>query len=427
MGKIVNRSQIADGVFFTAIYDDKFKGNGISVNFVVPLCNETASKYAVLPFMLRKGFRSCPDSAQFSRLLNSMYGASCSFSVTKAGDDQILSLLIEGIDDRYTIGNEKITCELAKILCSLVLDPVIEDGAFSQKLFENEKKSLIDAIKAELNDKVALASQKCQQTMFEGHSAAIGKYGSLESAQALDCREVFDAYNDLLSHAKIEIIFSGSGDSEGAKEIFSSAFTSCVERKKVYDTGSRAVSGFGGIKEKTEEYSINQAKLSLGFTTECSVGDEDEMAMNFMCALFGGTPFSKLFLNVREKLSLCYYCSASFDKFKGAIFVNSGVESENREKAQSEILSQLESIQNGDITDDEIENTRKLLKNACTSVSDDMMRIMLYYIARLCTGRFSSPEEDIEAYSKVGREDIINAARKVKLNTVYFMAPKGEN
>jgi len=426
MSTKVNRSQIADNIHFTEIRDPKFKGNCISVTFVAPLSEETAAKYAILPALLTRGYRECPDSAQFNRLLNSFYGADCSCSVTKAGDDQLLSLFISGIDDKFTLSNEPITLELSKILCSLILDPVIEDGSFSKKTFETEKKSLINSIKAELNDKVALASQRCQQTMFETHSAAIGKYGSLKSAQALDCREVFDAYNELLSRAKIEIIFSGCGDSAAALEIFSSAFTSSIQRQKVFETGSRKVSSFGGIKEKTEYYSIAQAKLSLGLTTDTVLGDEGEVAMNFMCALFGGTPFSKLFLNVREKMSLCYYCSSSYDKFKGAIFINSGIESENKQKAQSEILKQLESIQNGEITDEEIENTKKLLANACTSVSDDMIRIMHFYIARLCTGRFTSPDDEKAAYASITREDIINAARKVKLNTVYFMAPKEE-
>lgn len=422
----VNRQKISDSVYFTEIRDSKFKGNCISVTFVAPLSEETAAKYAILPAMLTRGYRECPDSAQFNRLLNKFYGAECNCSVAKAGDDQLLSIFISGIDDRFTLENEPITLELSKILCSLILDPVIENGSFSKKIFETEKKFLINTIKAELNDKVAFASQRCQQIMFEGHPASTGKHGSLEAAEALDCREVFDAYNELLERAKIEIVFSGCGDSEAAKEIFTSAFTSSAEREKTFETGSRAVSGFGGIKEKTEYYSIAQAKLSLGFTCQSVVGDEDEMAMNFMCALLGGTPFSKLFLNVREKLSLCYYCSAAYDKFKGAIFINSGIEKENRERAQSEILKQLEAIQNGEITDEEIENTKKLLKNACTSVSDDMIKIMHYYIARLCTGRFTSPQDDLDAYNNVTREDIINAARKVALNTVYFMAPKEE-
>ena len=426
MSTSVNRSQIADGIYFTEIQDSKFKGNCISVSFVAPLCSDTASKYAILPSILTRGFRQCPDNAQFNRLLNKMYGAACHFSVTKAGDDQLLSIFIAGLDDRFTLQNEPITAEISKILCSIILDPVIENGSFPEKTFETEKKSLINAIKAELNDKVALASNKCQQLMFENSAAAIGKLGSLESAEGLECREVFDAYNDLLEGAKIEIIFSGCGDSGAAKEIFSSAFTSSIERGELFKTGSRPILTFGSIKDKTEFYNIAQAKLSLGLTTETVAGDEDEMAMNFMCALLGGTPFSKLFLNVREKLSLCYYCSSSYDKFKGAIIINSGIENENKEKAQTEILNQLESIQNGEITDDEIENTKKLLANACTSVSDDMMRIMHYYIARLCTGRFSSPKDDLESYSKISREDIINAARKVKLNTVYFMSPKGE-
>lgn len=422
----VKRTQISEGIYFTEINDKKFKNNRISVTLVSPLSEETAASYAVLPFILRKGYRQCPDAAEFSRLLNGLYGATCDYNVRKAGDDQLLTLSISAIDDRFTLGGEAITAEISKILCSLILDPVIEDGAFCRKTFETEKQSLIDSIKAELNDKVALAAARCQQIMFEGHPAAISRWGTLERAEALTCREVFDAYNELLRKARIEIIFTGSGNGEIAREIFTSAFTASAEREKPFEIGSRAVIPSAGIKESTEHYNISQGKLSMGFTCQSAIGDSDEAAMNFMCIMLGGAPFSKLFLNVREKLSLCYYCSASYDHFKGTICVNSGIETQNREKAQTEILRQLEALQNGELSEDEIANTKRLLTNVYTGISDGISRIEQFFLTRLIYGKDSTPETELAAYNELTAEDIINAARKVSLDTVYFMAPKEE-
>ncbi|MEE1280288.1 MAG: insulinase family protein, partial [Oscillospiraceae bacterium] len=305
-----NRSLISDGIYFTEIRNKKFKNNRISVTLAAPLSEETAASYAVLPFILRKGFRSCPDAAQFSRLLSSLYGANCDYDIRKAGDIQLLTLSISAIDDRFSLEGENITAEISKILCSLLLDPVIEGGAFSKKTFETEKQALIDSIKAELNDKISLAKAKCQQLMFEGHPAAMSKYGTLESAKALDRRDVFDAYNTLLKKARIEIMFTGSGDAASAKEIFTSSFLSSAEREKPFEISSCIKSPAREIRQFTERYSITQSKLSLGFTCSTKIGDEDEAAMKAMSVILGGAPFSKLFLNVREKLSLCYYCSA---------------------------------------------------------------------------------------------------------------------
>ena len=426
MGLDINRERICEGVYFTQIRDSKFKNNRISVTLVAPLCEKTAASYAVLPFILRKGFRACPDPAEFSRLLSSLYGAACDWGVRKAGDDQMLTISISAIDDRFTLNNEKITAEISKILCSLILDPVIEDGCFPAASFETEKQSLIDSIKAELNDKIALASARCQQIMLEGHSAALSRYGSLESAEALKCEEVFDAYNELLKKARIEILFTGSGDSECAKDIFSSSFSSSAEREKPFETGSRVFKPFGGIKDVTEQYSITQSKLSLGFSCSTVIGDEDESAMEVMRIIFGGAPFSKLFLNVREKHSLCYYCSAAYDRFKGTILVNSGIEEQNLEKAKTEILRQLEDMQNGEISDTEIENAKKLIRNIYTGISDAISKTEQYFLPRLIAGKDTSPERELEALCAVTKEDIINAARKVSLNTVYFMRPREE-
>ena len=423
----INRERISDGVYFTQIRDSKFKTNRISVTLVAPLSDKTAASYAILPFILRKGFRACPDPAEFSRLLSSLYGASCDWGVKKAGDDQMLTISISAIDDRFTLNNEKITAEISKILCSLILDPVIEDGCFPTASFETEKQSLIDSIKAELNDKVALASARCQQIMLEGHPAAISRFGSLESAESLDCEEVFDAYNELLKKARIEILFIGSGDSECAKEIFASSFSASAEREKPFEIGSSCFKPFGGINDEREGFSISQGKLSMGFSCSTVIGDEDESAMEVMRIILGGAPFSKLFLNVREKHSLCYYCSATYDRFKGTILINSGIEKENLEKAKTEILRQLEDMQNGEISDTEIENAKKLIANVYTGISDGISKIEAFFLPRLIAGKDTSPEKELSSLCSVTKEDIINAARKVSLNTVYFMSPKEEN
>ena len=422
----LSRTAISDGIYFTEVRSEKFKANRISVTLAAPLSEDTASQFAVLPFILRKGFRAYPDAAQFSRLLNSLYGASCDFDVRKAGDTQLLSLSIVAIDDKYAFSGENITAEVSKILCSLLLDPVIEGGAFSEKTFETEKQALIDTIKAELNDKVSLAKSRCAEVMYEGHSAAISRYGSLECAENLDRRDVFDAYNLLLKKARIEIIFTGCGDSAAAKEIFTSSFLSSSEREKPYEITSEIKRKSQDITKKTEEFNITQGKLSLGFTCDTATNDDGEAAMNVMTVILGGAPFSKLFLNVREKLSLCYYCSAAYDHFKGAIFVNSGIETENREKAQAEILAQLEAIQNGDVSDEDIENARKLYTNIYTGISDSIGKIEGFLLPRLISDNETTPEKELEKLLAVSKEDIIEAAQKVSLDTIYFMSPKEE-
>jgi len=149
--------------------------------------------------------------------------------------------------------------------------------------------------------------------------------------------------------------------------------------------------------------------------------------MQVMCTILGGAPFSKLFLNVREKMSLCYYCSAAYDKLKNIIIINSGIEEKNREKAETEIMNQLKAIQTGDLSDDELENARKLYTNIYTGIEDSISRIEGYFLTRLLCGNDITPAEELKRLLSVSKEDVINAARKVWLNTTYFMAPKKED
>ena len=420
------RQQILDGIYFTEVKNDKFTSNRISVNLVAPLSLDTASAYALLPLILKKGYRECPDFSSFNRALNMLYGAAVDGDVKTFGDCQIITLSIATINDKFTIDNEEVSLEAAKILSSLVLDPVIENGFFKESVYETEKQFLIDSIKAELNDKGSLALSKCKQIMCSGEPYSISCHGTLETAESLSLTDVFDHYNTLLQTAHIEIMFAGSGNADAVREVMFSSFSSCIEREKPFEIKTKIKKPSDQIKRVTERYRIVQSKLSMGFSVENPESEKEKHALRYAVALLGGTPFSKLFLNVREKLSLCYYCSASFDSIKNVMFVNSGVEEKNKNKAEEEILNQLSILKSGDISDDEFLNTRKLLNNVLTSTEDSISKLERYFLARIFSGEIITPEKELEIINSLTREDIISAANKIKLDTVYFMAPKEE-
>ena len=82
--------------------------------------------------------------------------------------------------------------------------------------------------------------------------------------------------------------------------------------------------------------------------------DPDYTAMVLANCILGGSPFSKLFMNVREKQSLCYYCAARHDTPKNVMFVQSGVETKDLDRTEEAILKELNDMKKGNITDDEI-------------------------------------------------------------------------
>ena len=148
MSNSFQREQLCDGVHFSSVTDPKFKHNRITANLVIPLDRETVTDNAVVPFLLRKGCRSCPDFTRLNRKLYELYGASLACDVTKYGSCQSLDLSIYGVDDRFTLGGEEMVRPCAQLLTDILLDPAFVDGVFPEKDVELERQQIIDVLEA---------------------------------------------------------------------------------------------------------------------------------------------------------------------------------------------------------------------------------------------------------------------------------------
>ena len=423
MNKRFTREELAPGVSFSSIRDPKFKHNTISVNFIVPLDAETASGYALLPALLRKGSRKCPDFTLLEQTLCDLYGASLSGDVTKYGEHQILSASITSIDDSYTLEGEEISGRCADLLADMVLDPNIQDGAFPQEDFRLEQQYLIDTIEAEINEKRSYALQQCRSAMCAGTRLAVSRYGTVEDARALTPASSAEDYRRLIDTARVEILFVGCGDPGSARKKFRARFVG-LERHPASFTPQPLVEKAGEVKSLEERMEIAQSKLVLGMRAGDVSTRQRQDAVKVMAALYGGTPFSRLFVNVREKLSLCYYCSARFDSPTGIITVDIGVEKENRQKAQEAILRELKAIAEGQFSDEELASTKLTLANSLKAVGDSLSAIESWYLTQILRGREESPEEELAALERVDRAQVEGAAAGVTLDTVYFLTSK---
>ena len=137
---------------------------------------------------------------------------------------------------------------------------------------------------------------------------------------------------------------------------------------------------------------MTKGKLALGFRTRgACVWEEDNPALLVFNALYGGTPTSKLFLNVREKLSLCYFASSMLEKFKGVMVVSSGIEFRNYEKAKAEILAQLDNCRTGAFEDWELEGARRAVISALRATMDAQGRLEDYWMGQAVAGREAPP------------------------------------
>ncbi len=417
---LVTRTQLAGGVFLTHLPAKKFKTNLLSAQFVVPLRWETASANALIAAILRRGTASCPDMGALAARLDQLYGARIDYTVRKKGEAQCVGFVASLIDDCFAPGGERLLEPAAALLGELICRPVTRDGLFLKEYFESEKTNLIDAIRSILNDKRSYADSRLLQEMCTGEPYGVPRLGNEQITAALHPQLLFDAYRDLISTSRLEIFYSGSAERPRVEDALRAALAD-LPRKAPAPLPELAPHV---LPEEprfiTERLDVTQGKLGMGF----SCASADAAALLLGNTLFGGSSNSKLFLNVREKLSLCYYASSLFHRQKGLITVSSGIEFENYQKACGEILTQLEAVQTGELEAWELEAARSTLLNAYASMGDSQGKLENFFLGQAATGRDETPEMLAEQIRAVAPERIFEAMSTVKLDTVYFLQGK---
>lgn len=414
------RREIGKDIFFSSITDSRFKFNMISVNFLVPLSEETASEYALVSRLFDKGCDRYPAFAELNAKLSSLYAANLNGSVTSFGDSQILTVCIDYIDNKYALANEKIEEEAVEIFLDCLLSPRLENGIFPEKTVSLEKSILIDDIESEINDRQAYANYRTNRILYKGEPAEVRSIGSVEQAKRITPLTAYNAYKRLLKNARMEIVCAGCSDFKTAEKAISKAFTKIsAERGEIFKCSAMK----SPLKEKPrytyEEMPVTQSKIAMGFKTGC----ENYPALYIMSAVYGGIPTSKLAMNVREKLSLCYYCWSSVDRYKGALWVTSGVDKENIEKTTEEIKKQLEAMKNGDFSEEDIEQAKLYRKDGLLSYNDSYKHMAAWYLICIYNDDIKSPEEAIKESNRVTKEEVIEAAKSIELDTVYALIP----
>ncbi len=418
-----HRQIIAEGVAFSAVHDPKFKHNRLSVSLLMPLEEGKLSDRAIVPYILRQGTRKYPNFTKLNERLSDLYGASLEANVDKFGNYQMLNLGMVGIDSRFAFEGEDMVKELAVLLADILLDPAMENGAFSSKETQLEKDYLKDTIEAEINDKRSYALMRCKNIMCEGETLALSKLGTVEEVAAITPESAYKAYKELLSKAQIEIMFCGCGEPQAACEEFKQRFAAMERKPITVDVKTCRKLPVSKEKDITEAMDVKQGKLVLALHTDVDGTIEERTASRVAIALLGGTATSLLHMNVREKLSLCYYCAARLDTATGIVLIDSGVEAENCDKTKDACLEQIEKMKKGDFDENTLLETQLFFKTAYRATSDSLGALENWYLTRTLLGNEESMEESMEQCQNVTKEQIIAAANKLKLDTVYRLVP----
>ena len=416
----MTRTKLADGVYLTYLPARKFKTSLLSAQFVTPLRKETASAYALLPAVLRRGTVSYPDMGVMASYLDQMYGARVDYTIRKKGENQCVGFVASMIDDSYALGGEKLLEPVAALLGELICEPVTKHGRFIPAYFESEKTNLTDAIRSLINDKREYADSRLLREMCAGEPYGISRLGDEESVEKLQPKKLYSLYKELIATSRLELFYSGTASLKRVEQALLSAFAT-LPRDVVQEIAiPQEHIARTEVLRIEDAMDVTQGKLGMGF----SCGSDDTAALLMGNTLFGGSSNSKLFLNVREKLSLCYYASSLYHRQKGLITVSSGIEFENFQKAYDEIMAQLDAVCRGDLEDWELEGAKSTLLNAYASMGDSQGKLENFYLGQAATGQSETSEELAQQVRDVTPERIFSAMETVKLDTVYFLKGK---
>ena len=416
--------RLCAGVESLTLPDARFKTAQITVGLFLPLSRDTVEEYAILPRLLTRACAAYPDFTTLNRRLNELYGASVTGQTMRVGEAQLLLLTAEATADRYALHGEAVTASCAQLLCEMLFRPALENGAFRREDVETERRCLAEDVRAQINDKRWYARRRAEELLCPDEAYGIGQFGSAEVIEQLTPERVTAAWRRMLQCATVRVMLQSDGAMPQVEEAFRRGFSE-VEGRAPVPCVTDTTTHLPELRRHTERMAINQSKLVMGFRTGCAEPHKDVAATRLMNAVLGGTPSSLLFRNVREKLSLCYYCSSAYDRMKGLLLVQSGVDEANAARAEEEILRQVEALASGDFTEDDLEAARRCVTQSFESVGDSQSALAAWYITQTLLLQQSEPSDIRYAVETVDREAVIRAAKRLRCECVYLLAQEG--
>ncbi len=420
---------IKPNIDLNMIQTDKFKMSRLSFSFIYE-AEKVASPTRKLVFStLMRGSKEYPTVTHINRALDDLYGSTVLFRYSSDGDRHIYTFICEMLEEKYIPEGERVDIlgGTLKILGDILFNPYLDDdGMLLSEYVENEKKIALDNIRAKINDQRAYSASICKKIMFCGDPASISVEGDEDIVSSLCREDISRAYDEIFSGARIECCYVGSQSRERIGAMVAEFFSKINSESATLEYGYTAFTASREQISREDKRAVTQGRLNIGMTAGTVLGDKDYYAMSLFNEIFGGSSTSKLFMNVREKKSLCYYCSSVYLISKGAIFVSCGVNPENKNEAYAEIIRQLDEMKKGNITEGEIATAKKLICAALMQVSDSPAAIDGFSMRRKMAGVDETPQSTAEKIAAVTFDEIVDAAKRVVPNTVYFVYGEGE-
>ena len=411
--------ELLPGVNLRCYPDKRFKQGAVSIQFLRTMCREEAALNALLPAVLLRGTEEHPDLRSITWHLDDLYGASVGALVRRVGDYQTTGLYCGFMDDRFALSGDRILEPMMAFLEEILLRPALEGGVFRKGFVDSEKKNLIATLESERNDKRVYANARLLRTMCREDSFGIPRLGEKEQVAAIDPKNLYDHYQRVLRESPINLFYVGAADPEQVAALLKKLFSK-LERQIVSLPKQTPFHDCGG-KDWSESLDVAQGKLCMGFTTQVTIRDADFVPMQLFNGIFGAGMTSKLFMNVREKMSLCYDIGSGFHGSKGILVVSAGIDFDKEQVVRQEVLRQLDACCRGEITQQELNSAKEALLSSLRATHDSPGAIENYYSSAALSGLKLTPDTYMQAVEDARVEDVIRVAKELKLHSVFFL------
>ena len=424
------RSEILNGVWLTHIRSDKFKTACLSVNLLTQLRRETAAMNALLPMVLRRGTMRYGDMEALGNRLDELYGAAIEPVIRRIGEIQCVGFFASVPEEDFLPGRAETLRGVCELLGQLLLAPKTRGGLLLPDYVDSEREKLCELIRARVNDKLSYAVSRCIEEMCCCEDFAAGRLGDLESAEAIRYQRLTRQYRTLLQTSPIELFYCGRADKKQVERLLRDAFATLPRAEIDYEIGTdvRMNALEAEPRVYTEQMYVAQGKLVIGWRLGAAMEEPDPAALRVFGSLFGGSTMSKLFVNVREKRSLCYFVNAAVDLHKGLLLAYAGTDFERSEEAKDEILAQLDAIRRGEISDEELTAAKADLRSSLRGVLDSQGELEGFMLSGALSGEACTPEELDELVGEVTKEQLAAIAQSCECDMIYTLTgDRGED
>ena len=417
-----NKTELKEGITLHEIETYKFKTNLYAIFLSTPLKRENVTLNAILPMILRRGSNKIKTQEEISKKLEVMYGADFDCGIEKSGNNQILKFYLESLNDEFIVNDENILRESLQVLIDIVFNPLTIENKFNDEYIKGEKENLKQIIQAKIDNKARFAYERCIEEMYRDKPYGLYRFGYIEDLENINSNNLYEYYKKLISECKIDIFISGKTEGK-SKQILEEdeLIKNLKPREAVY-----LINGENEEKEEVKErevvqnMQVNQGKLVIGLDLK-NITEKEKYAASVYNILLGGSANSKLFQNVREKASLAYTASSSYLRQKNNIIIRAGIEIENYEKALNLIKEQIVDMEKAEFKPEEVENAKQLIISTVNGIADSQDAEITYYFGQELSKESTEIEEYVENIKKVEPNEINEIAKKIQINTIYFL------